>query len=98
MLPPYSFAHVAHRLGISDRPRSWQVKHLRWLVQEHGFPAPLPAQAWRRASLSWDRRSVEHWFDQRAGAGAVQAADQIATARAAQLLDQRAAQLAGAAA
>lgn len=98
MLPPLSFAYVAARLGISHRPRAWQIKHVRFLVEHHGFPAPLPARAWRANSMSWDRRSIDHWFDERAGRSAVQSADQIAAARAAQLLDARAQQLAGAAA
>lgn len=95
MLPPLSFAHIAHRLGISDRPRGWQLKHVRFLIDQHGFPPPLPARAWRANSMSWDRRPIDHWFDERAGRSAVQSADQIAQARAAQLLDQRAAALSG---
>ncbi len=98
MLPPLGFAHICHRLGITDRSRAWQQKHVRYLIQSHDFPEPLPTRAWRIGSMVWDRRAVEHWFDERLDRSALQSAEAQAAASAAALLDARAEALAGVAA
>lgn len=96
MLPPYSFAHICHRLGIAHRNRAWQVKHVRHIIQNGDFPEPLPLRIWRTVNMVWDRRAIDHWFDQRAGMAATAAARQSETRAAAVLLDQRADHLSGA--
>lgn len=89
-----SFAHVCQRLGIADRPRSWQVKHLAHLQRSHGFPAALPAR-WAVNSRSWDSRAVDHWFDSLLSPAACQQAQAALTEVAADLLDARASEFAG---
>lgn len=93
-LPPYSFAHVCNRLGHTDRSRAWQQKHVRWLIQQHDFPEPLPTRAWRIGSMVWDRRAVDHWFDERLDRSALQSAEAQQREAAAGLLDARAEMLA----
>ena len=93
MIRAVSFAAVAHALGIDQRPRSWQRKHLSHLMAQHGFPPPLPHRLARagHGSLYWDPRAVDHWFDQLAGGAATAAAEQAGIDAAAALLDRRAA-------
>lgn len=94
-LPPLGFAHICHRLGITERSRAWQQKHVRYLIQSHDFPEPLPTRAWRMGSMVWDRRAVEHWFDERLDRSALQSAEAQERELSAALLDARAEALAG---
>ncbi len=93
-LPALGFAHICHRLGITDRSRVWQQKHVRYLIQSHEFPKPLPARSWRVNALGWDRRAVDHWFDERLDRSCLQSAEVEAREAAAGLLDARAQTLA----
>ena len=95
-LPPLSFAAVAHRLGITARSLPWQQKHVRYLIESHDFPEPLPSRAWRVRSMQWDARAVDHWFDERLDRSALQFAEAQQREAAAGLLDARAEALAGA--
>ncbi len=94
ILPPLGFAHICHRLGITDRSRAWQQKHVRYLIESHDFPEPLPTRAWRVNAMSWDRRAVDHWFDERLDRSALQSAEAQQREAAAALLDARAEALA----
>lgn len=87
-----TFAHIAHRLGVSHRSAHWQARYLRALIADHGFPAPFPYLAWRPAAMRWDGRAVEQWFDDRA-ADAAGRLDATETRVAADLMDARAERL-----
>ena len=91
-----SFAHVCARLGISERPRSWQLKHLAHLVAHHGFPPHLPAPRCTRAGTRhWDARAVDQWFDDLLTPAACRQSQTALADAAASTLDARAMEFAG---
>lgn len=93
MRPPLSFAAVAHRLGIGQRPRTWQMRHIRWLIDTHEFPSPLPSPRFIARTLYWDARAIDCWFDDRIGTAADREDAAIVRA-AATMMDTRATELA----
>lgn len=66
----YDVAAIARRLGVDRRSRPWQVRYVAKLIEERGFPKPLPTMlgdavtedikpTWSR----WIREAVDAWFD-----------------------------------
>lgn len=97
--------YIATRAGISDRSDQWVLNYIRELIAQENFPAPLPyfgLNAKRRVGINihsrWIRPAVDAWFEGMLPPNLVAAVADRQAANDAVKLDERAGELAGAAA
>jgi hypothetical protein len=100
-----SLWYIATRAGVSDKSGNWVLNYVRLLIANEDFPKPLPyfgLNAKRRTGIHahsrWNRVAVDAWFDGFLPPQLVSVAEDRRTANDAHILDQRAGELAGAAA
>lgn len=99
-----SMWYIATRAGVSDKGDNWILNYVRLLIVNEQFPKPLPyfgLNAERRKGVGfhsrWIRTAVDAWFDGFLPPHLVTVANDRREAREADLLDQRADELATAA-
>lgn len=102
--PTCGLFDIIARLGVQrhgGRPRSvsWAARYVQALIDDEGFPKPLPL--FDRGKLArdirprsrWQRAAVDAWFDEASGPAAAAAIDAAAARDAAAAMDARAANL-----
>ena len=66
----YALGALRARLGVEARHKdAWAIRYIQALVDEHGFPAPIPAMIGERltnkvvARSKWRIEPVDQWFE-----------------------------------
>lgn len=97
----WSLGAVIARLGQLDGPRGprtvkWMVGHVTGLIDQHGFPPPLPYRGTTRvqAGSKWLYQAVEAWLGSFMPPGASAAVEAAAMRQAGDEMDEAAAGIA----
>jgi hypothetical protein len=99
--PTCTIWYIQRRAGITDFKSKRTVAYVTKLIEQKGFPRPLPGLNTRRAELvdevtprsKWQRPAVDQWFDDWLPPATTAALDEAARAAAASEMDASAANL-----
>jgi hypothetical protein len=101
--PTCSILEICRRLGRDHYRSGRRVTYLNKLIEQRGFPPPLPDMSTRKRDLiadvtvnsRWIRAAVEAWFDNFMPPEALASIDAAALAAAAAEMDDAAGMLGG---
>jgi hypothetical protein len=98
---PVTIWYIRRRLGIQHFKDKRSVDYVTKLVDQRGFPRPLPTMSTRRAELTdavtiksrWLRPAVEQWLTDYLPRDAAEAVEEAKRAAAAEEMRERAGEL-----